>query len=460
MKTTSQTTFTQIAKSQTNNKQLYSPTRHYSILPYLHENKIKQCNGPSVTAGGSATALLFSGGSSPSELTFRHHILLKEDINRFKPSQKMLTRSIAHQHRTPPIPGICLPRDTVLCYRLSGPNVPATVAESYIAVLNVAYPVTACQKTFEIDDERKLRIFYDKRMGQEVDMSSIDDQWKGYIAKISGGNDKQGFPMKQGVLTNQRVRLLLRKGHSCYRPRRDGERRRKSVRGCIVDGNLSVLNLVIVKKGEGDVEGLTDKSIPRPLGPKRASKIRKLFNLSYEDDVRKYVVRRELPAKDGKKARSKAPKIQRLITPRVLQRRRHRLALKRRRAIKRREQALEYHKLLAQRQKEKAMEKRAARRSASLRSSASKSITESSSMKKSPMPAKSKIASKVAVPGPKVVEKKGKLQKGQAAVKPKAGTPAKSKTQAKPTATATAAAGKTTAAKKMIAKKTKSAGKK
>ena len=27
--------------------------------------------------------------------------------------------------------------------------------------------------------------------------------------------------MKQGVLTNGRVRLLLSKGHSCYRPRRD-----------------------------------------------------------------------------------------------------------------------------------------------------------------------------------------------------------------------------------------------
>lgn len=47
-----------------------------------------------------------------------------------------------------------------------------------------------------------------------------------------------------------RVRLLLSKGHSCYRPRRDGERKRKSVRGCIVDGNLSVLALVIVRKGE------------------------------------------------------------------------------------------------------------------------------------------------------------------------------------------------------------------
>lgn len=42
----------------------------------------------------------------------------------------------------------------------------------------------------------------------------------------------------------------MSKGHSCYRPRRDGERKRKSVRGCIVDANLSVLALVIVRKGE------------------------------------------------------------------------------------------------------------------------------------------------------------------------------------------------------------------
>ena len=70
------------------------------------------------------------------------------------------------------------------------------------------------------------------------------------MVRIAGGNDKQGFPMKQGVLTNGRVRLLLSKGHSCFRPRRSGERRRKSVRGCIVDSNLSVLALVVVKKGK------------------------------------------------------------------------------------------------------------------------------------------------------------------------------------------------------------------
>ena len=78
------------------------------------------------------------------------------------------------------------------------------------------------------------------------------DCLQGYVVRISGGNDKEGFAMKQGVLTAGRVRLLLSKGHSCFRPRRSGERRRKSVHGCIVDSNLSVLNLVIVKKGACD----------------------------------------------------------------------------------------------------------------------------------------------------------------------------------------------------------------
>lgn len=39
-------------------------------------------------------------------------------------------------------------------------------------------------------------------MGTEVEADTLGDEWKGYILKISGGNDKQGFPMKQGVLSN------------------------------------------------------------------------------------------------------------------------------------------------------------------------------------------------------------------------------------------------------------------
>merc|ERR1719341_232386 len=76
--------------------------------------------------------------------------------------------------------------------------------------------------------------------------------------------------------------------------------------------------MAIIKKGEAEIPGLTDNTVPRRLGPKRASKIRKLFNLTPKDDVCQYVIKRPLPQKEGKKQRFKAPKIQRLITPVVL----------------------------------------------------------------------------------------------------------------------------------------------
>ena len=155
--------------------------------------------------------------------------------------------------------------------------------------------------------------------------------------------------------------------HLSSRQRRKGERKRKSVRGCIVDGNLSVISMAIVKKGDNEIPGLTDNTIPRRLGPKRASKIRKLFNLSKDDNVCQYVIKRPLPLKEGKKQKYAAPKVQRLVTPAMLQRKRHRVALKRRRAEKNRQAGAEYAKILAQRQKEAKELKR--KRSASLRES-------------------------------------------------------------------------------------------
>merc|ERR1719478_609282 len=185
---------------------------------------------------------------------------------------------------------------------------------------NIANPHTGLQKFIDVDDELKLRAFYDKRISQEVEGENLGEEFKGYVFRITGGNDKQGFAMKQGVLSNGRVRLLLSKGKTCYRPRRTGERKRKSVRGCIVGPDLAVLNLVVIKKGDADIPGLTDSQVPRRLGPKRCTKIRKLFNLTKEDDVRKFVIRRKFNTKNGKK-QDKAPKIQRLVTPLTLQHR-------------------------------------------------------------------------------------------------------------------------------------------
>jgi len=220
--------------------------------------------------------------------------------------------------------------------------------------LNMANPATGQQKLINVEDERRYRIFYDKRMSQEVPGDALGDEFKGYVFRITGGNDKQGFPMKQGVLLPHRVRLLLSKGHSCYHEKRDGERKRKSVRGCIVGPDIAVLALIVVKQGEQDIPGLTDTVLPKRLGPKRATKIRKFFNLSKEDDVRKYVIRREVvPKNPNAKPYTKAPKIQRLVTPERLQRKRRIRVLHRRKKIAQAEQKVEYETLLAKRVAEK-----------------------------------------------------------------------------------------------------------
>ncbi|GAA5856320.1 hypothetical protein JCM3766R1_002656 [Sporobolomyces carnicolor] len=52
-----------------------------------------------------------------------------------------------------------------------------------------ANPATGQQKTIEIDDERKTRIFYEKRMAQEVPADALGDEFKGYVLRITGGND-------------------------------------------------------------------------------------------------------------------------------------------------------------------------------------------------------------------------------------------------------------------------------
>jgi hypothetical protein len=52
-------------------------------------------------------------------------------------------------------------------------------------------------------------------MAQEVVADSLGAEWKGYVFRITGGNDKQGFPMVQGIMQNKRIRLLLGDGTRC-----------------------------------------------------------------------------------------------------------------------------------------------------------------------------------------------------------------------------------------------------
>jgi small subunit ribosomal protein S6e len=127
------------------------------------------------------------------------------------------------------------------------------------------------------------------------------------------------WPLSLFLLINRKSNKFLNIETTTYRPRRTGERKRKSVRGCICGPDLAVIALRIVKKGDAEIDGVTTDNKPSRLGPKRANHIRKVFALRKKDDVRKYVVRREIKKKNDKTF-FKSPKIQRLITEKRLRR--------------------------------------------------------------------------------------------------------------------------------------------
>ncbi|MBE2899455.1 30S ribosomal protein S6e [Methanothermobacter thermautotrophicus] len=90
-------------------------------------------------------------------------------------------------------------------------------------------------------------------IGDEFDGSIIG--LKGYKLKITGGSDKNGFPMKKTVPGARRIRSLVSGGVG-YKPRRDGERRRKTFRGNTISDDIVQINTVVIEKGEKPLEEL------------------------------------------------------------------------------------------------------------------------------------------------------------------------------------------------------------
>lgn len=181
----------------------------------------------------------------------------------------------------------------------------------------------------------------DKKIGNEFDGEIISDSFAGYVFKITGGIDKDGFAMKNGVLTQERRKLLLSKGSTGIRFKkgfhRTGTKIRKAVRGCIISSDIGMVNIKVVKRGEKAIPGLNDtEAIPRRLGPKTANNILKELGLldvyrkkkQNADErktlrymITKFVNKREVKTAKGK-TYTKRPKVQRLITPLRLRRKR------------------------------------------------------------------------------------------------------------------------------------------
>lgn len=99
-------------------------------------------------------------------------------------------------------------------------------------------------------------VFAGKKIGDQVDLSLIG--LNGYTGKISGGSDKDGFPMKPTLSGTLRKKLLMKKGVG-FRPEVKGQRKKKTVRGNVVDADIHQLNVIVTGYGEKPLEELMPK---------------------------------------------------------------------------------------------------------------------------------------------------------------------------------------------------------
>ena len=90
-----------------------------------------------------------------------------------------------------------------------------------------------------------------KRIGEEVDGLYVG--LAGYKLEITGGSDKDGFPMRADLPGPRRKRLLVSGGVG-FHPTLPGMRRKKAVRGNTVSGDIHQLNLKIVQRGPKSIE--------------------------------------------------------------------------------------------------------------------------------------------------------------------------------------------------------------
>ncbi len=72
---------------------------------------------------------------------------------------------------------------------------------------------------------------------------------KGYRLMITGGSDKNGFPMKRDVNGTRRFKSLV-SGGTGFKPTKKGLRRRKTVRGNTIADDISQINVKVSERGE------------------------------------------------------------------------------------------------------------------------------------------------------------------------------------------------------------------
>ena len=125
--------------------------------------------------------------------------------------------------------------------------------------LNLSDPETGQAYKTMNEGETGMRYLVGKKLQEEIDGDALG--FTGYKFKITGGSDKDGFPMSPSLSGGIRKKILTSSGIG-YHPLRErhGMRKKKRVRGNTITEVIYQINLIITKKGSKKIEEILVKS--------------------------------------------------------------------------------------------------------------------------------------------------------------------------------------------------------
>lgn len=156
----------------------------------------------------------------------------------------------------------------------------------------VSDPEKRLSYQLEVEQEKAIGLI-GKKIGDEFNGDIIG--LPGYVLKITGGSDKDGFPMHPDVEGIGRKKVLL-SGPPGFHPRLKGERRRKTVRGNTISEDIVQINCKVVKIGEKPLEELIPKK------PKAEEKQKEEKRVEKQEEAKEEVPEKKEGGEEGKKS--------------------------------------------------------------------------------------------------------------------------------------------------------------
>lgn len=95
--------------------------------------------------------------------------------------------------------------------------------------------------------------FLGRKIGDVVDGDAVG--MPGYSIEITGGSDREGFPLRRDLPGSKRRKILIA-GGTGYHPPEKGRRKRKTVHGRDISADVGQINAKITERGAKPVEEL------------------------------------------------------------------------------------------------------------------------------------------------------------------------------------------------------------